>query len=274
MRILLSIVLLLPAVALAEDERCKHSEPRSLQLDFSGVRTVVFDIGPNDIRLEAVSDPDGAVQGRACASHADHLEQLSLTQERLDDKLIVRAEREGKLSGSFFGRNYARMHLTGSLPDDVTVELTVGSGDARVTGAAAMSAIVGSGDAEIARIGGRLTATVGSGDIEIYDVGELRVGSIGSGDIEARNVRGAVSVGSIGSGDFDLEDAGDDVEIGSIGSGDADLKDIGGNVTVDTIGSGDVEVRNVRGDLIVRSKGSGSVEHSNVDGSIDVPSRH
>lgn len=273
MRTLIFAGLLLPAVALAGDRPCKHSEPRSLQLDFSGISTVVFDIGSHDLRLEAVTNSDGLIEGKACASKADYLDQLTLSEERSGDRLTVRAEREDKLAGSFFGRRYARMYLSGSVPDNVAVELEVGSGDARVTGAAEARVNVGSGDAEISRVGGPAAATVGSGDIEIYDVGELHVGSIGSGDIEARRVRGPVTVDSIGSGDLDLEGADGDVEIGSIGSGDAELQDIEGSITVDTIGSGDVEARNVRGNLTVRSKGSGEVEHANVSGTIDIPER-
>ncbi|NZA25949.1 DUF2807 domain-containing protein [Luteimonas sp. SJ-92] len=266
------LLLVLPAAADAQDRRCRESAPQELQLDLSGVKTVMFDIGHNKLRLEALSGADGRLSGRACASSAARLDELRLTQEREGDRLLVRAGREG--GGVFsFGNAYAYLDLSGQVPDDVLVQLKVGSGDAWLTGAAAMSADVGSGDVEAKRIRGLVTAKVGSGDIVLDDIGALKVLSIGSGDIKARSVRGDVEVGSIGSGDFELRGAGGDVEIGSIGSGDAELDDVAGSVAVGSIGSGDLEIANVRGDLTVRSKGSGSVDHSGVAGAVDVPRR-
>lgn len=273
LRIGVFAVLLLPALALAESDSCKYSEAHSLELDFSGVETLVFEIGPHELRLQGGADPDGLIQGRACASHEEYLERLVLSQERVGDQLIVRAEREGQLSSGFFGGRYARLVLSGEVPEDLMIELAVGSGDAWVSGVGELALTVGSGDADVRQVNGQLSMVVGSGDVEARNLGELHIGSIGSGEVEARRVRGAVKVGSIGSGEFDLDGAGGDVEIGSIGSGDADLRDVGGSVMVSTIGSGDLEVENLRGDLTVRSKGSGSVEYSGVDGAISIPGR-
>lgn len=265
--------LLLPLAAAAQDGRCKESQPRELRLDLAGVKTVMFEVGPHKLRLDATDDPDAMLRGRACASSAERLPQLRIEQERNGDRLLVRLHREDSVLGFSFGNGYAYLELSGQVPDDVLVQLKVGSGDAWLTGAAAMSADVGSGDVEAKRIRGLATAKVGSGDIAYDDIGALEIVSIGSGDVVARNVRGAVEVGSIGSGDFELDGARGDVEIGSIGSGDAELGDIDGNVTVGSIGSGDVGARDIRGDLIVRSKGSGSIEHSGVTGTVEIPRR-
>lgn len=269
--LILCPLILLSGAAAASDRRCAHSEARDLALDLSGVKTVMFQIGHNELRVDATTGARPAVGGRACASSEGLLGQLTLDQRREGDKLIVRARRES--SGLSFGSHYAYMALQASVPQDVMVQLDVGSGDAWVTGAAALSADVGSGDVEARNIRGLVTAKVGSGDIELRDIGSLHVLSIGSGDVDAYEVRGNVEVGSIGSGDFTLKGAGGDVRIGSIGSGDADLERVSGNVTVGSIGSGDLDVADVTGNLTVRSKGSGSIDHRRVSGTIDLPRR-
>jgi hypothetical protein len=264
--------LLLAAVSapvLAED--CQHSAPRSLDLDFDGVRSVMFDVGPHTLRVDAGPAATGQVEGRACASDEGRLQALTLEAARDGDKLVVRLGHDSNWSGISLGKRYAYMTLDASVPADVLVQLQVGSGDARVTGASAASADVGSGDAELLRIAGRVTAKVGSGDVEVDDAGALHVLSIGSGDLEAANVRGEVEVGSIGSGDFTLRGAGGDASIRSIGSGDADLADVAGSVDVGSVGSGDLDAHRIGGDLRVGSVGSGDLDHSGVAGRVEVP---
>lgn len=266
-------LLALSAPALAADEHCRHSEPRQLTLDLAGARAVVFDVGPHDLKVESRAGAPSAIGGRACASHSDRLARLKVEQHRDGDKLMVRMYQDGTFGGIFFGNNYAYLHLAATLPDTVSVQVKVGSGDAEVTGAPVFSADVGSGDAVGRDIRGLAAVSVGSGDVTIHGAGSLKVVSIGSGDVEARDVRGASTVGSIGSGDFTLTRGGGNVEIGSIGSGDAELRDIGGDVTVGSIGSGGVEARNVSGGLSVRSVGSGDIRHEGVKGPIDIPRR-
>ena len=268
---LLALLLSAAAPAFADDP-CAHSAPRNLQLDLAGVRSVVFDIGHNELRIDARSGGNGAVSGRACASEASYLDQLRLTQQKDGDTLVVKAWREGNGLSGLFGNRYAELRLSATLPDTLPVRLEVGSGDAWVTGTASLDATVGSGDLEVRRVRGKVSAKAGSGDIEIDDVGALHVPSIGSGDVSARNVRGDVEVGSIGSGDFSLDRAGGGVRIGSVGSGDADLTGIGGAVDIGSIGSGDVEVRGAAG-LTVRSVGSGDINHRDVRGAVNVPRR-
>ncbi|HEY5972705.1 MAG TPA: DUF4097 family beta strand repeat-containing protein [Pseudoxanthomonas sp.] len=268
---ILSALLMLPVAAFAQEPQCKHSQPRDLQLDLAGVKAVVFDIGPHELKLDATPNAKAAVHGKACASETKLLEQLKLTQQKSGDKLYVSAKREGSSSGIFFVSNYAYLKLAGTLPDNVAVQLKVGSGDALVTGASILSADVGSGDVEARRIRGLVAAKVGSGDIAIEDAGSLQVISIGSGDLSAKGVKGAAKVGGIGSGDFDLDGAMGNVEIDSIGSGDAKVSGVHGNVSLGSLGSGDFEARDVRGDLSVDSVGSGSVNHNGVTGQVKLP---
>ena len=308
-KLLFPLLFLVPTVALAASPECSHSQPRDLQLDLAGVKTVVFDVGPHDLTLEASPGANGRLQGKACASDAELLSQLTLSQRKSGEKLHVTLKREG-VSGNLFFNNYAYLKMAGNLPDNITVQLDVGSGDATVTGAPIISADVGSGDVIARNIRGLVAAKVGSGDIELEDIGSLQVISVGSGDLSAKRVKGAVKVGGINSGDFQLEDAkgdvdiesvgsgdatvsdvsgnvrmgsvssGDfdlkgatgDVEIGSIGSGDASVSGISGKVSVESVGSGSVSARDVRGDFSVSRKGSGSISHGKVDGRVSVPS--
>lgn len=269
---LLTLLLLAPVAAFAATPECKHSEPRNLTLDLSGVKAVVFDIAANDLTVEAIAGAKPALGGQACASNEKSLQQLKLTQHKAGDKLYVTARREGSSGGLFLGSNYAYLKLAATLPDNLMVQLKVGAGDAVVTGAPLLSADVGSGDVEAKHIRGLVAATVGSGDISLEDIGSLHVISVGSGDLSARKVRGPARIGSVGSGDFELDGAAGDVEIGSVGSGDARVSGVQGNVKVASVASGDVEVDDVRGDLSVGSKSSGSVSHNRIDGRVNVPS--
>ena len=256
MRLIPMSALLLPLALLSHtamaQEHCKFSEPRSLQLDLSGVKAVVFEVGPHEVNITASANAKPGISGRACASDADRLKQLTLTQKRVGDKLVVTANRDDVLNFSWGNSNYAYLKLEASVPDNLLVNLKVGSGDSRIIGAAAISAGVGSGDVEARNIRGLVTADVGSGDIDLDDIGSLQVVSVGSGDLKARRIAR-------------------DASVGSIGSGDVELHQVGGNVTLDSVGSGDFDVRDVRGNLTVRRVGSGSVDHSGVAGTVTVP---
>lgn len=265
-------LLALSAPALASDRYCKHEAPRQLTLDIGDAKTVVFEVGPHDLKVDSRAGAPAAMRGRACSSHADRLARLKVEQRRAGDKLIVRLYQEGNVGSFSFGSSYAYLNLTATLPDHLPVQVKVGSGEAEVTGAPVFSADVGSGHAVGRSIRGLAAASVGSGDVDIHGAGSLKVVSIGSGDVEAEDVQGATSVGSIGSGGFELSRGGS-VEIDSIGSGGAELRDITGNVVIGSIGSGGVDVRNLGGGLTVRSIGSGDVDHDGVKGQIDIPKR-
>ncbi|MTI72965.1 MAG: DUF4097 domain-containing protein [Stenotrophomonas sp.] len=268
---LLFALALLPGVALA-DEHCKFSQPQAMDLALAGVKAVVFEVNSHDLRLQASPGARAALSGRACASSQDLLGQLSLTQEKVGDKLVVRLQRESRGLNIGFGSSYAWLDITGTLPDTLLVQLKVGSGDASLSGAQAMSADVGSGDVKARDIKALATAAVGSGDIELDNVGTLHVVSIGSGDVRVGGVRGDARVGSIGSGDLELRDVQGNVEIDSIGSGDADIGGVRGTVGLGTLGSGDLRVRDAGG-LRVRHSGSGSIDHSGIRGTVELPKK-
>ncbi|MBB5862536.1 DUF4097 family beta strand repeat-containing protein [Xanthomonas sp. 3058] len=271
MRLHLSLAILfaLPGAAFAE-EQCKFSEPRSLDLQLTGVKTVLFEVGSNDLHLTAAPGNGGRLSGRACAAHANLLKGLTITQKRVGDKLVVALAEDRPLRISI-GESYSYLDLRGSVPDSMLVQLDLGSGDADISGAAAVSADVGSGDMAIRRTRGRVTAKVGSGDIELEDMGSLRVLSVGSGDLKARQIRGAADVGKVGSGDVTLRGVAGNVTLGTVGSGDVDIDDVQGNVSVDAVNSGALTVRKVRGDVGVARKGSGDIDVEDVTGTTRVP---
>lgn len=248
-KFMLAALALLPLAATAQDGNCQHSQARDLQLDLAGAKAVVFDIGQHE--LEVVTGAEHAVHGRACASDAKYLPELTLSQHRVGDKLVVVARRSER-SWFSLGDHYAYLRLKATVPADLMVQLNVGSGDARATGVAALSADVGSGDVRADKVRGQVTADVGSGDIELDDIGSLHVVSVGSGDLKARKIAR-------------------DAKVGDIGSGDVELHEVGGNVDVGEIGSGDIDVIGVRGNLHVGSVGSGSVDHRDVAGTVTVP---
>ncbi|KLJ02951.1 hypothetical protein [Luteimonas sp. FCS-9] len=267
----LAALLALPSAAWADDTpQCRHSQPRTLALDFAGVRTLRFETGNGKLRVDGAARPDSTLRGRACASSESALAALEPRASRSGDVLTVTYGRAGN-TGAWLGDRYAYLDLSGQVPADVLVQVVAGSGDAWVTGVAAASADVGSGDVELRRIAGRATVKTGSGDIAIEDAGELKLLSVGSGDVVARGIRGAVEVGSVGSGDLGLHRVGGDIRIGSIGSGDVEIRDASGSVRVGAIGSGDLDARGIAGDLAVSSIGSGDVVARDVRGSVDVP---
>ena len=265
----LAALLAAPGAAFAS-QPCAFTAPQSLNLDLGGSKTVVFEVNSHDLRLQAGPAAKAALSGRACASTQDLLSQLSLSQRKVGDKLVVTLERRSGLNINLGSSTYAWLDIHGTLPDTVMVQLKVGSGDATLSGAQAMSADVGSGDVTARDIRGRATVAVGSGDIALERVGALHVVSLGSGDIQADGVRGDATVGSVGSGNLAVHDVQGAARIERIGSGDVELGDVRGTVSLGTLGSGDLDVRNAGG-LNVQRTGSGSVRHAGVSGTIDLP---
>ncbi|WP_115049065.1 GIN domain-containing protein [Xanthomonas arboricola] len=269
LRLSLAVLFALPGAAVAE-EQCRFSEPRSLDLQLAGAKSVLFEVASNDLHLDAMPGSGGRLSGRACAARADLLESLTVTQKRVGNKLVVTLADDRPLRTSI-GKSYAYLDLRGNVPDSVLVQFDVGSGDAEIAGAAAVSADVGSGDMSIRRTSGKVTAKVGSGDIELEQLGALRVLAVGSGDLKAQQIGGAVEVGKVGSGDVTLRGVAGNVKLGTVGSGDVDIDDVQGNVSVEAINSGTLTVRTVGGDLSVARKGSGDIHAKGVGGTTSLP---
>ncbi|AUJ13111.1 hypothetical protein BVV20_14400 [Xanthomonas oryzae pv. oryzae] len=248
----LAIVCALPSAAeAAAEEQCKFSEPRSLKLQLTGVKSVLFEVASNDLHLDALASSSGKLSGRACAARAELLKSLTVTQKRVGDKLVVTLHDDRRFS---FGKSYSYLDLHGSVPNTMLVQFDVGSGDMTIR-----------------HTKGRVTAKVGSGDVELEDLHALRVLAVGSGDLKARQVHGAAQVAKVESGEVKLHGVAGNIKLGTIGSGDVDIRDVQGNVNVESVASGTLNVRKVRGDLSVARKGSGDIDASDISGSTRVP---
>lgn len=270
MKRLALMALLSPALAFASD--CEHAQPRSLELDLAGVRTVRIETNSHELRLGPAPDGKASFTARACASDPALFEQLKFTQERQGDVLVVRAERDGYSSGIFFKSNYAFLQLDARLPATLAYEVRVGSGEARISGQPNVRLDVGSGDAEVRGASGTLRVNLGSGDVSAFDSGTLDLVSVGSGDFEARGVRGEATVGSLGSGEVEIRTLGRSLRVDSIGPGDLVVEGVDGNVAIGSVHTGDATIIDVGGGLTVDSIGSGDVSHRDVRGALDLPS--
>lgn len=272
MRKSLLLCTLLLAPALAQADECEHSAPRELKLDLAGAKAVVFEVQQHDLRLTGAAGGASELRGRACASRAELLPQLTVSQRRDGDKLVVTLARDNPRSFSL-GNQYAYLDIAGNVPNNLPVQLKVGSGDAQVSGVSTLSADVGSGDVEVRAVRGLVTAAVGSGDLDVRDVGSLNLLWVNSGDAKIERVGGDAKIGKIGSGDLELSGARGNVQIGTIGSGDADVRDVGGDLTLESVGSGSLGARGVGGDLSVQRVGSGDVNHSEIKGRVSLPAK-
>jgi len=264
-----SAILLLSTTAWADD--CPHRAARDLDIDAARLEALVIEPGWADIRVRGVPDLARVeVRGKACASSAELLQQLAVSEGREGARAIVRAGREVE-SSTLFSTVRFSLELDVRIPASLVLEVVTGSGDAVVDDVASLAWKAGSGDLEARNVAGLLSASVGSGDVEARGVGRFVLAATGSGGIDVEGVRGDVEVDSGGSGDLTFRRVGGSVRAGHIGSGDVDLRDIGGNVTVDSTGSGDVTIDGVRGDLTLKSQGSGDITYRNVAGTVDVP---
>jgi len=251
-RLVLAVLLLAPLASYADP--CQYSAPRNLTFDLAGVREVQVELRNHDLHLTGNDGAKGgSLTGKACASDAKLLDDLTVSQHREGDRLVVEIGAEH--THVYLGYSSTELKVDMQMPSQIPVVLNVGSGDAWVTNFQRLSTKVGSGDVHVSKISGPFALSVGSGDIDVNDVGSIDVGAVGSGDLKVNGVRG-------------------DARVGSVGSGDIGLRGVGGNVRVDTLGSGDLNVHDVQGDFSLGAKGSGDVSHSGIKGKVSVPRDH
>lgn len=261
---------LFPAFA-AAGVQCHYSADRNFDVPASGLATLAFDMGSNDVVLEGV---DGLanieVRGRACASDQAWVDGLTVDQRKSGDTLTITPHSGHDLGGNGSGNNYAYVILHVRAPSKLVARIRGDSGDAEVSHVASLDFETSSGDLLANHIPGTLGVEVSSGDARGEDLGIVDVRNASSGDITLSDVHGPIDVARVGSGDLRFSEVGS-VRVGSVGSGDVTVSDAGGDVSVDSIGSGDVSVNGVNGAFHVGSKGSGDVRYRNVRGQVTVP---
>jgi len=276
MRILFGLVLAAVSTAAMADRDCKFSAERNLDIDPAGLKALALVLGSSDAQVQGVAGIKRIeVRGKACASEEEWLKDLTVDQERGDDRVrVTTSKNRNGTHINLFGSSYAYIDLTVRMPLELALEIDAGSGDTDVANVASLRFTSGSGDLRANHVTGDVLVKVGSGDALIDDIGSLNVERVGSGDIRASNARGEVKVGHVGSGDVNFADVRGSVRIESVGSGDVGVRHTSGDVEIGSIGSGDVTVDSIGGNFIVHSAGSGDLHHRQVSGKVEVPKRH
>jgi len=257
-------------------EPCRYSAPRSVDLDATTLRSLVLNLGAADAHVRGVAGQSRIeVRGTACASDPQWLDDLRIDASGSGPEATVTV-RTGDHDSSFdlSGHSrYAYIKLSVSVPPQLAVAISSGSGDVVAESLASLDYRSGSGDLKAHEIPGTLTLELASGDVDARGVGSLELRNSSSGDVTASDVRGDVRAGHVGSGDLHFSDIQGGVSLEALGSGDLRLKHIGGNVQVGSIGSGDLMVDDVGGNLQVDAMGSGDVRYHGVKGAVHVPRR-
>lgn len=288
MKTILRPVLLAAACAVAfpsmAADRCEHSRSEAPALDLSGVTQVRIDIGADELVVTAGAPK---LSARHCASTPDRLANSAFKVERRGSELLLSTSTASFANVNWFAdSDYLHREITLALPADLPLALSLGSGDAamtglstididlgsgdvtlrqvgrvradigsgdlRVDGATSVSVAVGSGDAVLKRLQGEVRADVGAGDVEMHDVGPIATLDVGSGGIRVQGVRGDARIGSVGSGDVELKGVRGRVHVGGIGSGEVTLDGVDGDVTVaDKDAMDAVDTRNIGGRIII-----------------------
>jgi hypothetical protein len=259
----LTVLALLPAFANAE---CRFTAERSFDVPSSGLRTLAFKLGSNDLVVEGAPGLAAIeVRGRACASDAAWLDELTVEQKRDGDRVTITPH-----AGHDLHSGYAYVDLRVRVPSNLAVVADGDSGDVEARGIASLDFESSSGDLVADHVAGKLGAEVSSGDVRASDVGDVEIRRTSSGDITLHDVHGPANIARAGSGDLQVDGAAS-VSIGTVGSGDVRIADASSDVSIESVGSGDISVSDVGGDFRVGSRGSGDVSHRNVRGKVSVP---
>jgi hypothetical protein len=231
---------------------CDYKAPRSLTAQLTGASRIVVIGRAGTLKITGVG---GASQvrasGTACTSERDLLNQIVLSATRYGNTLRIEAVIPEDSNSSWFDfARQATLDFEVSVPDNLPLEVSDGSGEMTIENVAAARVTDGSGSLHIRGVNGNLEVNDGSGELTIENVtGEVRV-TDGSGSISIDHA-GSVNILADGSGSVDIMHVQRDVNIGSKGSGSVDVDDVGGNFTVAHKGSGHIEYASVRGQVRV-----------------------
>jgi hypothetical protein len=231
-----------------------YSLTRHAQASTSGVTSIRIENGSGRL---VVTGKAGAPEVTASAvirgSSQRTVDAVKLIAERQGDVLVVRADAPDR-GWNFWGGGWSA-DLTVEVPSNIRLQVTDGSGGARIENVGPVTLRAGSGGVHVDGVAGAVDLRSGSGGADVRNVHGDVVLSTGSGGITLSGITGSVDVRSAGSGGVHASGVTGSLHLGSIGSGSLTADDIGGDLTVD-------------------HKGSGSVHYSNVKGRVDVPERH
>ena len=227
---------------------CKFRADRVARVDTTGAERVEISARAGDLDVRPGAGTTLVGEGRACVSREEYLAATQV-HAQLEGKVVrVWVDVPEALSG--FGRSYATLDLTVSVPAGLPVAITDTSGDLRVDGLPVTSIGDSSGDIVATRLRADVAINDSSGDVRVEEAAGRVTVSDSSGDIVIRGARD-VHVASDSSGDIDIERVSGDVLIDHDSSGDISIRDVGHDLTVAADGSGDVHVADVRGTVSV-----------------------
>jgi putative adhesin len=246
----LALASLAPPAASAQGDR--YSVQRTGQVAASGATSIRIANGSGKL---VITGRNGAssVSARAVVrgSSQEAVNAVKLITERNGDVITVRAEAPDRTWSRGDGWS---ADLTVEVPASIHLDVSDGSGGARIENVGPVSVRSGSGGVRIDHATGAVEVRSGSGSVELRDVRGGVVLSSGSGEVTVAGVNGSVDVRNAGSGELTISKVTGSLHVGSIGSGSLSANDVGGDLTVDR-------------------KGSGSVDYENVKGKVDVPAR-
>ena len=248
----LLIGLLLAAPA-AQAWDCKYEKDIDQALDLAGSEELVVNAAAGDLEIRGDGAGDAAViRGKLCVSEEGWLDEARV--ETLSGRRAEISVELPETSGwSLTGNRYAYLDLELHVPARMALDVRDSSGDAEISGVAAVRVSDSSGDLELENIDGPVVLKDSSGGIELADIrGDVTVESDSSGDIEGERITGNVLVERDSSGSIYFEG-------------------ISGNVTVERDSSGDITARDVGGDFTVLRDGSGDIRAIDVRGKVEIP---
>jgi hypothetical protein len=258
------------AVAAHADD-CKHTAHRTANSAGPDIERVVIEARAGDLVVRGGESRDVAVDGRACASSAELLDQSQLEIRREGNTVYVRTVLPD-IQDSFFGLGrYAYMDVKVGVPKSATLKIDDSSGDMEVADVQAATITDGSGDQTLENVAGDLDVSDSSGEIKILKVGGgLRLRD-SSGDVDVDDVQGDVLVELDSSGDLDIRRVSGGVHVRNDSSGDIEIHDVKHDVLIDEDSSGGIRVQDVGGNFTVGSDGSGGIHFERVAGQVHVP---
>jgi len=260
----------LAAPAHAND--CNHTTHRTANSAGPDIKRVVVEAGAGDLVIRGGGSGDVKVDGRACASTPELLEQIKLEIRRDGDTVYLRTVLPDISDGLFGFSRYAYIDVTVDVPKTATLKVDDSSGDMRVSNVQGATISDSSGDQTLEHIAGDLDVSDSSGEINITEVsGGLRLRD-SSGDVDVNGVQGDVVVTVDTSGDLDISHVTGGVHILSDSSGDIEVTDVKRDVIIDDDSSGGIAVRDVGGNFTVGSDGSGGIHYDRVAGTVHLPS--
>lgn len=272
MKIILGAALLACACAVpAHADDCKHTAHRTASSAGPDIERVVIEARAGDLDVQGGDSRDVSVDGRACASTAELLEESKLEIRREGTTVYVRTVLPD-IQDSFFGLGrYAYMDVRVSVPKSATLKIDDSSGDMDVADVQAATITDSSGDQTLENIAGDLDVSDSSGEIKILKVGGgLRLRD-GSGEVDVDGVQGDVMVEVDTSGDLDIRHVSGGVHVRNDSSGDIEIQDVKRDVLIDEDSSGGIRVQDVGGNFTVGSDGSGGIHFDRVAGQVHLP---